>query len=127
MGALGVAVCGLDWIDQAALFGVIEAILGPLDRGVASRAARHDGAPQETQHGAHPPGVEGEPERKETVTMMSSDREPDRRHHAAHRCQKETYIHYIFIYIVYNRKHQASISGTVCNLFRNKRTYCLDI
>lgn len=67
----------------ARLSGEVEAVLSHGASGAQKMAEQDGNAPQETESGAHPSGVEGEAERHQTPVLVSPDREPDGRYDAA--------------------------------------------
>jgi len=62
----------------APLTGVVEAVVAAGDPGVSALAAQDGDAPQEAETGAHPAGIQREPERHQMLLLVRADREPHR-------------------------------------------------
>lgn len=84
MCTLGVVGGGVQRHGGAPLSGVVEAVLPARGPGVGAMATQDHGAPQETESGADPAGIQGEAERHQTLVLVNANRVPDSRYDATH-------------------------------------------
>lgn len=69
------------------LFGVVETVVVSVGSRAFGAAACDQAAPQQTERGAHPAGVEREAEGHETLLAMDTDREPHRGNNPTRSCE----------------------------------------